>query len=198
VRFIGNYSSGKMGFSLAKVCAERGADVVLIAGPVSLSTPHASIRRVDVESAEDMYRAAVKEYVDADAAVCCAAVADYAPAECSDTKLKRSSDSRTIVLKPNKDIAAELGKIKRPGQYLAGFALETDHEAENAQAKMQRKNFDFIVLNSLRDTGAGFKGDTNKVTIWHRDGRSVEYPLKSKGEVAADIIDTLAACFEGK
>ena len=198
VRFIGNYSSGKMGFSLAKVCAERGADVVLIAGPVSLSTPHASIRRVDVESAEDMYRAAVKEYVDADAAICCAAVADYAPAECSDTKLKRSSDSRTIVLKPNKDIAAELGKIKRPGQYLAGFALETDHEAENARAKMQRKNFDFIVLNSLRDTGAGFKGDTNKVTIWHRDGRSVEYPLKSKGEVAADIIDTLAACFEGK
>lgn len=198
VRFIGNYSSGKMGFALAKVCAERGADVVLIVGPVALPTPHVSIRRVDVESAEDMYRAAVKEYADADAAVCCAAVADYAPAEYSDTKLKRSSDSRTIVLKPNKDIAAELGKIKRLGQYLAGFALETDHEAENAQAKMQRKNFDFIVLNSLRDAGAGFKGDTNKVTIWRRDGRSVEYPLKSKSEVAADIIDTLAACFDGK
>ena len=113
-----------MGFSLAKVCAERGADVVLIAGPVSLSTPHASIRRVDVESAEDMYRAAVKEYVDADAAVCCAAVADYAPAECSDTKLKRSSDSRTIVLKPNKDIAAELGKIKRPDNIWPALLLK--------------------------------------------------------------------------
>lgn len=196
VRFIGNYSSGKMGFSLARVCAERGARVVLVAGPVTLPTPCASIRRIDVETAEEMYRAVVAEYADADAAICCAAVADYAPAEYHETKMKRNTDDLTIVLKPNKDIAAELGKIKRDGQRLVGFALETDHEAENAQAKMQRKNFDFIVLNSLRDSGAGFRGDTNKVTIWHRDGHSVEYPVKSKLEVAADIVDALTACLD--
>ena len=196
VRFIGNYSSGKMGFSLARVCAERGARVVLVAGPVTLPTPCASIRRIDVETAEEMYRAVVAEYADADAAICCAAVADYAPAEYHETKMKRNADDLTIVLKPNKDIAAELGKIKRDGQRLVGFALETDHEAENAQAKMQRKNFDFIVLNSLRDSGAGFQGDTNKVTIWHRDGHSVEYPVKSKLEVAADIVDALTACLD--
>ena len=196
VRFIGNYSSGKMGFSLARVCAERGARVVLVAGPVTLPTPCASIRRIDVETAEEMYRAVVAEYADADAAICCAAVADYAPAEYHETKMKRNADDLTIVLKPNKDIAAELGKIKRDGQRLVGFALETDHEAENAQAKMQRKNFDFIVLNSLRDSGAGFRGDTNKVTIWHRDGHSVEYPVKSKLEVAADIVDALTACLD--
>lgn len=196
VRFIGNYSSGKMGFSLARVCAERGARVVLVTGPVTLPTPCASIRRIDVETAEEMYCAVVAEYADADAAICCAAVADYAPAEYHETKMKRNADDLTIVLKPNKDIAAELGKIKRDGQRLVGFALETDHEAENAQAKMQRKNFDFIVLNSLRDSGAGFRGDTNKVTIWHRDGHSVEYPVKSKLEVAADIIDALTACLD--
>ena len=183
VRFIGNYSSGKMGFSLARVCAERGARVVLVAGPVTLPTPCASIRRIDVETAEEMYRAAM---------------AEYAPAEYHETKMKRNADDLTIVLKPNKDIAAELGKIKRDGQRLVGFALETDHEAENAQAKMQRKNFDFIVLNSLRDSGAGFRGDTNKVTIWHRDGHSVEYPVKSKLEVAADIVDALTACLDRK
>lgn len=198
VRFIGNYSSGKMGFSLARVCAERGARVVLVAGPVTLPTPCASIRRIDVETAEEMYRAVVAEYADADAAICCAAVADYAPAEYHETKMKRNADDLTIVLKPNKDIAAELGKIKRDGQRLVGFALETDHEAANAQAKMQRKNFDFIVLNSLRDSGAGFQGDTNKVTIWHRDGHSVEYPVKSKLEVAADIVDALTACLDRK
>ncbi|MBQ8422782.1 MAG: bifunctional phosphopantothenoylcysteine decarboxylase/phosphopantothenate--cysteine ligase CoaBC [Coprobacter sp.] len=192
VRFIGNYSSGKMGFALARCCAERGADVVLISGPVSLSTPHASIRRIDVETATQMYEVAMAEYPTADAAICCAAVADYAPAEYSDTKLKRSSDTRTIVLKPNKDIAAELGKTKRPGQYLAGFALETDNEADNAQGKMRRKNFDFIVMNSLQDAGAGFGGDTNKISIFKGDGTTVEYPVKPKNEVATDIIDTLS------
>lgn len=198
VRFIGNYSSGKMGFSLARVCAERGADVVLIAGPVTLPTPHASIKRIDVESADEMYRAAMEAYPTADAAICCAAVADYAPAEYRSTKMKRNADDLTLVLRPNKDIAAELGKIKRAGQCLAGFALETDHEAENAVAKMQRKNFDFIVLNSLRDAGAGFRGDTNKVSIWYRDGRSVDYPVKSKLEVASDIVDALTACLGGE
>lgn len=198
VRFIGNYSSGKMGFSLARVCAERGADVVLIAGPVTLPTPHASIKRIDVESADEMYRAAMEAYPTADAAICCAAVADYAPAEYRSTKMKRNADDLTLVLRPNKDIAAELGKIKRAGQCLAGFALETDHEAENAIAKMQRKNFDFIVLNSLRDAGAGFRGDTNKVSIWYRDGRSADYPVKSKLEVASDIVDALTACLGGE
>ena len=198
VRFIGNYSSGKMGFSLARVCAERGADVVLIAGPVTLPTLHASIKRIDVESADEMYRAAMEAYPTADAAICCAAVADYAPAEYRSTKMKRNADDRTLVLRPNKDIAAELGKIKRAGQCLAGFALETDHEAENAVAKMQRKNFDFIVLNSLRDAGAGFRGDTNKVSIWYRDGRSADYPVKSKLEVASDIVDALTACLGGE
>lgn len=198
VRFIGNYSSGKMGFSLARVCAERGADVVLIAGPVTLPTPHASIKRIDVESADEMCRAAMEAYPTADAAICCAAVADYAPAEYRSTKMKRNADDLTLVLRPNKDIAAELGKIKRAGQCLAGFALETDHEAENAIAKMQRKNFDFIVLNSLRDAGAGFRGDTNKVSIWYRDGRSADYPVKSKLEVASDIVDALTACLGGE
>lgn len=198
VRFIGNYSSGKMGFSLARVCAERGADVVLIAGPVTLPTPHASIKRIDVESADEMYQAAMEAYPTADAAICCAAVADYAPAEYCSTKMKRNTDDLTLVLRPNKDIAAELGKIKRAGQCLAGFALETDHEAENAIAKMQRKNFDFIVLNSLRDAGAGFRGDTNKVSIWYRDGRSADYPVKSKLEVASDIVDALTACLGGE
>lgn len=198
VRFIGNYSSGKMGFSLARVCAERGADVVLIAGPVTLPTPHASIKRIDVESADEMYQAAMEAYPTADAAICCAAVADYAPAEYCSTKMKRNTDDLTLVLRPNKDIAAELGKIKRAGQCLAGFALETDHEAENAVAKMQRKNFDFIVLNSLRDAGAGFRGDTNKVSIWYRDGRSADYPVKSKLEVASDIVDALTACLGGE
>lgn len=198
VRFIGNYSSGKMGFSLARVCAERGADVVLIAGPVTLPTPHASIKRIDVESADEMYRAAMEAYPTADAAICCAAVADYAPAEYRSTKMKRNADDLTLVLRPNKDIAAELGKMKRAGQCLAGFALETDHEAENAIAKMQRKNFDFIVLNSLRDAGAGFRGDTNKVSIWYRDGRSADYPVKSKLEVASDIVDALTACLGGE
>lgn len=198
VRFIGNYSSGKMGFSLARVCAERGADVVLIAGPVTLPTPHASIKRIDVESADEMYRAAMEAYPTADAAICCAAVADYAPAEYRSIKMKRNADDLTLVLRPNKDIAAELGKIKRAGQCLAGFALETDHEAENAVAKMQRKNFDFIVLNSLRDAGAGFRGDTNKVSIWYRDGRSADYPVKSKLEVASDIVDALTACLGGE
>ncbi len=191
VRFIGNYSSGKMGFALARCCAERGADVVLISGPVSLPTPHSNIKRIDVESAEQMYQAALSEYSDADAAICCAAVADYAPMEYSEIKLKRTSDTRTIELKPNKDIAAELGVRKRDDQLLVGFALETNNEVENACAKMTRKKFDFIVMNSLQDEGAGFRGDTNKITIFKSDGSTIDYPIKPKNEVAADIIDTL-------
>lgn len=192
VRFIGNYSSGKMGFALAEACAEAGAEVTLVAGPVSLTTSHASIHRVDVESAVEMYQAAVDAYDRADAAIMCAAVADYAPETVSDVKLKRSGEERVLHLKPNPDIAAELGRRKRPGQCLVGFALETNDEESNARLKMEKKNLDFIVLNSLRDAGAGFRCDTNKVTVIGREGEPVEIPCKLKTEVAADIVDILA------
>lgn len=197
VRFIGNYSSGKMGFALAEACAEAGAEVTLVAGPVSLTTSHASIHRVDVESAAEMYRAAVDAYDRADAAIMCAAVADYAPETVSDVKLKRSGEERVLHLKPNPDIAAELGRRKRPGQCLVGFALETNDEESNARLKMEKKNLDFIVLNSLRDAGAGFRCDTNKVTVIGREGEPVEIPCKLKTEVAADIVDILARYMTG-
>lgn len=192
VRFIGNYSSGKMGFALAEACAERGAEVVLIAGPVSLKTVHSSIKRIDVESAEQMYQVSVEQFPDADAAILCAAVADYRPETEATQKIKREQTGEmTLRLVPNKDIAAELGKQKRAGQVLAGFALETNNEVQNAQAKLQRKNLDFIVLNSLQQEGAGFQCDTNKVTIISDSGEAKEYSLKSKQKVAGDIIDFL-------
>lgn len=197
VRFIGNYSSGKMGFALAEACAEAGAEVTLVAGPVSLTTSHASIHRVDVESAAEMYRAAVDAYDRVDAAIMCAAVADYAPETVSDVKLKRSGEERVLCLKPNPDIAAELGRRKRPGQCLVGFALETNDEESNARLKMEKKNLDFIVLNSLRDAGAGFRCDTNKVTVIGREGEPVEIPCKLKTKVAADIVDILARYMTG-
>ena len=197
VRFIGNYSSGKMGFALAEACAEAGAEVTLVAGPVSLTTSHASIHRVDVESAAEMYQAAVDAYDRADAAIMCAAVADYAPETVSDVKLKRSGEERVLHLKPNPDIAAELGRRKRPGQCLVGFALETNDEESNARLKMEKKNLDFIVLNSLRDAGAGFRCDTNKVTVIGREGDPVEIPCKLKTEVAADIVEILARYMTG-
>lgn len=197
VRFIGNYSSGKMGFALAEACAEAGAEVTLVAGPVSLTTSHASIHRVDVESAIEMYQAAVDAYDRADAAIMCAAVADYAPETVSDVKLKRSGEERVLHLKPNPDIAAELGRRKRPGQCLVGFALETNDEESNARLKMEKKNLDFIVLNSLRDAGAGFRCDTNKVTVIGREGDPVEIPCKLKTEVAADIVEILARYMTG-
>ena len=192
VRFIGNYSSGKMGFALAEECAARGAEVTLIAGPVSLKAYHSSIRRIDVESAREMYDVALREYPGADAAIMCAAVADYAPDHCSDIKIKRSGDDIVLRLQPNPDIAAALGKIKRQNQVLAGFALETDNEEEHARLKMKRKNLDFIVLNSLKDAGAGFRCDTNKVTILTRDGEKIPFEVKPKKEVASDIISVLS------
>ena len=190
VRFIGNWSTGKMGFALAEECAQRGADVTLIAGPVSLTTEHPNIKRIDVKSAHQMYEAAMQNFPDSDAAILCAAVADFTPAVTSDTKIKRKGDM-TITLKPTEDIAAALGAIKRPDQRMVGFALETDHEADNAQGKLERKNLDFIVLNSLNDKGAGFGYDTNKVTLIDRKG-SQELPLQSKKNVAKAIIDKLA------
>lgn len=193
VRFIGNYSSGKMGFAIAEECARRGADVKLVAGPVSLPTPHPSIERIDVESAREMCDAATSLFLSCDAAVLCAAVADYRPSVQADRKIKRTSDGMTIELEANPDIAATLGKAKRDGQCMAGFALETNDGEENARIKLQKKNLDFIVLNSLEDKGAGFACDTNKVTIIDREGKS-EYPLKSKKNVAKDVVDYLVKC----
>lgn len=190
VRFIGNWSTGKMGFALAEECAQRGADVTLIAGPVSLKTVHPGIKRIDVKSAHQMYEAAMEHFPDSDAAILCAAVADFTPAVTSDTKIKRKGEM-TITLKPTEDIAASLGAVKRPDQRMVGFALETNDEQSNAQSKLERKNLDFIVLNSLRDEGAGFGYDTNKVTLIDRNG-SEELPLQSKKNVAKAIIDKLA------
>ncbi len=194
VRFIGNYSSGKMGFALAEECAARGAEVILVSGPVQLTTSHPGIRRIDVESAAEMHEATLREFADADAAILCAAVADFTPEEVADHKIKREHDDLMLRLKPTHDIAAALGQRKQAHQCLVGFALETDHEAEHAQNKLRRKNLNFIVLNSLRDAGAGFRHDTNKITILDAEG-STAYPLKSKKEVAADIVDRLCREF---
>lgn len=194
VRFIGNYSSGKMGFALAEACAAQGAQVTLIAGPVSLSTTHPGIRRIDVESAEEMYQAAVRAFPDSDAAILCAAVADYRPEVQSDEKIKREKTGDiTMHLVPNPDIAAALGKMKQAGQRLVGFALETTNEVAHATEKLERKNLDFIVLNSLKDKGAGFRCDTNKVSILEVNGKLTEYPVKPKNEVAGDIVEKLAS-----
>lgn len=191
VRFIGNYSSGKMGFALAEECARRGAEVTLIAGPVQLQTKHSRIHRVDVESAAEMYEAARNCYPAADAGILCAAVADYRPETVADKKIKREKEEDlTLQLRATQDIAASLGAGKERNQVLVGFALETNNEQQNAQGKLERKNFDFIVLNSLNDAGAGFRHDTNKISIIDREGRT-DYPLKSKAEVAQDIIDRL-------
>ena len=190
VRFIGNYSSGKMGFALAEECAARGAEVTLVAGPVQMKTSHPAIRRIDVESCAEMYEATTAAFTEANAAILCAAVADFTPETTADTKIKREGDDLVLRLKPTHDIAAALGRMKQPHQRLVGFALETNDETAHAQDKLRRKNLDFIVLNSLRDAGAGFRHDTNKVTIIS-DSDIKEYPLKSKAEVAKDIVDEL-------
>ena len=192
VRFIGNYSSGKMGYALAEECATRGADVTLISGPVNLTATHPNIRTIKVESAEEMFLAATSEFTTADAAILCAAVADFTPEQTADHKIKREKEDLVLRLKPTHDIAAALGAAKSTHQKLVGFALETDNEMTHAQDKLQRKNLDFIVLNSLRDNGAGFQHDTNKITIITRT-EAIPYPLKDKKEVAADIIDRLAS-----
>ena len=194
VRFIGNYSSGKMGYALAEVCAERGAEVTLVSGPVNLKVTHPNIHRIDVESAEQMYEAAVSAYADADAGILCAAVADFTPETVAGQKIKREKDDLGLRLKPTHDIAAALGKQKQAHQKLVGFALETTDEVAHAQDTLNRKNFDFIVLNSLNDKGAGFRCDTNKITIIDRQA-TTPYPLKEKKEVACDIIDRLTALF---
>jgi phosphopantothenoylcysteine decarboxylase/phosphopantothenate--cysteine ligase len=215
VRYISNHSTGKMGYAVAAELAARGADVVLVSGPTALPVP-AGVKRVDVVSAEEMWRECVALWPQMDGAVMCAAVADYTPAEVSPVKIKKerptsrrngSDDgSLTLLLMPTKDIAAELGRTKRANQLLVGFALETDNEQANALDKMARKNLDMIVLNSLRDEGAGFGGDTNRITIFSasRTGdyashtsncasRRVDYPLETKSRAAAHIVDGIIA-----
>ncbi|MEA4917547.1 bifunctional phosphopantothenoylcysteine decarboxylase/phosphopantothenate--cysteine ligase CoaBC [Proteiniphilum sp.] len=199
VRFIGNFSSGKMGFALAEECSSRGAEVFLITGPTVLSVSHPNITRVNVESAVEMHDAAFNIFPQVDAAIFSAAVADYRPEKMSEEKIKRSEKEKfSLTLTSNPDIAASLGKIKEPYQLTIGFALETNNEEFNAIKKMEEKNFDFIVLNSLNDQGAGFGHDTNKVTILSRDGKKQSFSLKSKSEVAKDIIDTIFETTEAR
>lgn len=190
VRFIGNYSSGKMGFALAEECLRRGANVTLIAGPVALSCSQA-INRINVESCEEMYQAATQAFAENDAAILCAAVADFKPSNVADRKIKREKDDLELRLVPTHDIAAALGKMKQKHQRIVAFALETNDEEENAQKKRQKKNADFIVLNSTRNPGTTFRTDDNQITIISEKGKK-EYEKKPKSEVAQDIIDELA------
>lgn len=190
VRFIGNYSSGKMGIALADECARRGAEVTLIAGPTPLRTSYAGIHRIDVESCEEMYHAATGCFAQQDAAILCAAVADYKPITTAQEKIKRTEEDLTITLTHTEDIAAALGKEKKQSQVMVGFALETCNEEENAQGKLQRKNLDFIVLNSLRNEGTCFRSNENQITIITKNGKT-EYEKKDKNAVACDIIDQL-------
>lgn len=191
VRFIGNYSSGKMGYALAESCARRGAEVTLISGPVQVKAQHPSIKVTKVESAHQMHETAIEAFPTSDAAILCAAVADFTPEVKADQKIKREKEDLILKLVPTEDIAAALGKIKKENQCLVGFALETNNELANARHKLEKKNFDFIVLNSLQDAGAGFQCDTNKITIVDKE-KATPYPLKTKTEVADDIIDRLA------
>lgn len=190
VRFIGNYSSGKMGFALAEECCRRGAEVTLVAGPVSLSCSEA-IHRIDVESCEEMYQAATKAFASTDVAILCAAVADFKPSEIADRKIKRAKDDLELRLVPTHDIAAALGKMKQKHQRIVAFALETNDEEANAQKKRKKKNADFIVLNSTRNPGTTFRTDDNQITIISEEGKK-EYEKKPKTEVARDIINELA------
>lgn len=197
VRFIGNYSSGKMGYALAEACAERGAMVSLVSGPVTLKTNHNNIHRINVESADEMYEYATTLFKNVDAAILCAAVADFTPEKAASEKIKREKNDLTLQLKPTRDIAAALGNSKTNKQVLAGFALETNDEKENAKGKLERKNLDFIVLNSMNDKGAGFRVDTNKISIIDKNG-CTDFSLKDKKEVANDIIDKLVQTINPK
>ncbi len=192
VRFIGNYSSGKMGFAIVRALSDAGARVKLVCGPVNLPTPEGNIDRIDVVSAREMLAVCEKEFPHADGAICCAAVADYAPASCASSKMKREkADTITLELVKNPDIAATLGKMKRPDQILVGFALETDHEEENAIGKMARKNLDWIALNSMREKGAGFKVDTNKITLISASGVRIDLPLMTKTEAGRKMVEKI-------
>ncbi len=193
VRFIGNRSSGKMGVAIALELASRGAEVKLILGPSRLQPEHSNLECIRVESAQQMYEACVSRYGDCDAGIMAAAVADYRPSTVSDSKIKKKEGDMSLPLERTQDIAKALGASKKPGQILVGFALETDNEVANAERKIKKKNFDFIVLNSLRDKGAGFAHDTNKITILDKGNNIRNFELKTKAEVAVDIVDELAS-----
>lgn len=191
VRFIGNHSSGKMGFAIAERLANEGAQVTLVSGPTQLHTTHSAISVISVTSAEEMYTACSNVFSHADITVLSAAVADYKPLVKADQKIKKKDETLVLELTKTQDIAASLGKIKRKDQFIVGFALETEQEQSNALKKLEAKNFDLIVLNSLNDKGAGFSHDTNKITIIDRNQHSENYPLKDKKEVAADIVNAI-------
>ena len=190
VRFIGNYSSGKMGYALAEECYRRGAEVTLISGPVSLSCSE-GIRRIDVESCEEMYEQATRAFPQQHAAILCAAVADFKPENVAETKIKREKDDLFLRLKPTQDISSTLGKMKTSDQRIVAFALETNDEEQNAKHKLEKKNADFIVMNSTRNPGTTFQSDENQITIIHKEGKK-EYAKKPKTDVAKDIVDELA------
>ncbi|MBQ1651362.1 MAG: bifunctional phosphopantothenoylcysteine decarboxylase/phosphopantothenate--cysteine ligase CoaBC, partial [Paludibacteraceae bacterium] len=192
VRFIGNYSTGKMGYAIADECASRGADVTVVSGPVSIEPNNKQVKVVNVRSASDMFNAAESLFESSDITVLSAAVADFTPVSKADSKIKREKDNLTLELRPTVDIAASLGKRKRSNQMLVGFALETDNEELNAKSKLERKNFDFIVLNSMRNPGTCFGSDNNQIKIIDRNN-IVSYPFKSKTEVAKDIVDKIAS-----
>lgn len=194
VRFIGNHSSGKMGFALAECAANKGAEVTLVAGPTHLHLQHSAIKRIDVRSAEEMYQAVLRLFEDCDVFISAAAVADYTPVTVANQKLKKNDNTMNIELKKTKDILKEMGARKKK-QFLVGFALETENEEENAKGKLTRKNLDFIVLNSLRDEGAGFQHDTNKVKIVRKEGIK-QFTLKSKSKVAEDIIQEMVTSLQ--
>jgi phosphopantothenoylcysteine decarboxylase/phosphopantothenate--cysteine ligase len=198
VRFIGNYSSGKMGYAIANELALNGAQVTLISGPVSVKNQNSEVKVIQVESANQMYESCVALFPEVDGAVMCAAVADFTPENVSGVKVKRGKDDLVIKLKPTKDIAGELGQMKSAGQILVGFALETNDELSNAYAKLQRKNLDFIVLNSMNDKGAGFGVDTNKITMIDKNNIQTFFELKSKTEVARDIVARLVGEIEAR
>ena len=191
VRFIGNYSSGKMGYAIAEQLACQGADVVLISGPVAVSTLNPKIKVIKVESADEMFAESMAHFPDCDGAVMCAAVADFTPVVVENQKTKRGKSNWTLELKPTRDIAQALGYVKSENQILVGFALESADEIENAKQKLIKKNFDFIVLNSLNEKGAGFQVDTNKITIIGKDNNQQVFELKSKKEVAVDIVEKI-------
>ena len=195
VRFISNYSSGKMGFAIAETLANLGASIILVSGPVKISLKHPKVKIINVNTAAEMHKTCLREFPKCNAAIMAAAVADYSPLKTSKNKIKRSDDNLKIDLSPNPDIAADLGKLKKKGQILVGFALETNDAVKNAKIKLKKKNFDFIVLNSLTEPGAGFNTDTNKISIIDKDNNIQHFELKSKQAVALDIVDKLCKYF---
>ncbi|HWB63013.1 MAG TPA: phosphopantothenoylcysteine decarboxylase [Chitinophagales bacterium] len=198
VRFIGNRSSGKMGIAIANEFAGRGYEVILVKGPTHLKSNHTGVTEIEVETAAQMYEQCAQYFPQCDVIIFSAAVADYTPKNPSPTKIKKAGNEMTVELVKTKDIAGELGKTKKPNQVVVGFALETDNELHNAQQKLYNKHLDFIILNSVKDAGAAFQHDTNKVTILDNSGKQVIFELKPKTEVAKDIANYVSVILESK